>query len=91
VGGRHGEVDVEVEVEATSPVGASPDLEARDIQGAALAGDMATASTRAGDLGHSVRDAAARMPVVRRMVPLRCFTPPGLPCGTPPHFRAGAG
>ncbi len=71
VGGRHGEIDVEVEVEATSPVGAPPDLDARDIQDAALAGDVATASTRAGDLGHSMQDAAARMPVVRRMVPLR--------------------
>lgn len=71
VGGRQGDVEVEVELEAYGPLASPPDLDTRDIQDAALSGDMATASARAGDLGHALHDAASRMPVIRRMVPLR--------------------
>lgn len=69
VGGQHGEVDVELELEAMG-IAASPDLDTRQIQDAALAGDLPVASIRLSELGHSLHHAAARMPVIRRMVPL---------------------
>ena len=60
VGGRAGDVEVEIELEASGPVGESPVLDSREIQGAALAGDLLTASEKAGELGVRVagRDGA---------------------------------
>lgn len=70
LGGRGGDVDVEVELETGGPVNVQSIPGTRAIQDAALQGDMSAASDAAIEWAHALQDASVRMPVIRRMVPI---------------------
>ena len=70
VGGQDGRVDVEVDVEASGPIGTTPELDGRPASGAALSGDLDAAGAIAEELGRALEEAVPRIPVITRMVPL---------------------
>ncbi|WP_436795565.1 hypothetical protein [Actinospongicola halichondriae] len=69
VGGRDGTMEVEIEIEATTPIPAIPELDTRDIQNAALSGEIANAQALGAQLGHALHNAATQVPLIRRMIP----------------------